>query len=85
MEIPVDWRVVGVTDPLGFAACAPNGRRCYILRGVGKTENRISWSSLVVQWVEDPALSLQWLGTLLWCRFDPWSWKFHMPWMGPKK
>jgi len=26
-----------------------------------------------VQLVKDPALSLQWLGLLLWCRFDSWS------------
>ena len=32
-------------------------------------------NSLVVQWVKDPALSLQWLGLLLWCRFNPWPWE----------
>ena len=26
----------------------------------------ITWSSLVAQWVKDLALSLQWLGSLLW-------------------
>ena len=30
------------------------------------------WSSLVVQKVKDPLFSLQWLGVLLWCRFNPW-------------
>ena len=25
----------------------------------------------MVQWVKDPALSLQWLGSLLWLRLDP--------------
>lgn len=29
-------------------------------------------SSLLVQWVEDPVLSLLWIGWLLWCRFCPW-------------
>ena len=26
----------------------------------------------MAQWVKDLALSLQWLGSLLWCGFDPW-------------
>ena len=29
-------------------------------------------SSLVAQWVKDPVLSLLWLRSLLWGRFDPW-------------
>ena len=28
--------------------------------------------------VKDSALSL------LWLRFDPWPWNFHMPWVLPK-
>lgn len=32
----------------------------------------IHWSSLGTQWVKDPALLLQWLRALLWCRLDPW-------------
>lgn len=28
------------------------------------------WSCLVAQWVKDLVLSLLWLGSLLWCRFD---------------
>ena len=31
-----------------------------------------SWSSLVAEQVKDPVLSLQWLGSLLQCRFSPW-------------
>ena len=44
-----------------------------------------SWSSLVAQWVKDPALSLQWLCSLLWRRFSPWPRNFHMPWAWLKK
>ena len=33
--------------------------------------------SLVVQWVKGLGLSLQQLGSLLWCRFDPWPGNFH--------
>ena len=40
-------------------------------------------SSLVAQWVKDLALSLQELGLLLWCRFDPWPEYLHMPWVWP--
>ena len=34
--------------------------------------------------VKDPALSLQWLGSLLCHGFDPWSKNFHMLWAWPK-
>ena len=32
----------------------------------------------MVQWVKDLALSLQWLGLLLWCGFRPWPRNFCM-------
>ena len=35
-------------------------------------------SSLVLQRIKDPTLSLQWLGSLLWHGFDPWPGNFHM-------
>ena len=38
-------------------------------------------SSLVAQWVKDPALYLWWFGSQLWCRFDPWPRNFSMPWV----
>jgi len=36
----------------------------------------------VAQWVKNPVLSLLWLGSLLWPRFDPWPGNFCMlqPW-----
>jgi len=47
---------------------------------------RKAGSSLVVQWVKDPALSLQQLGSLLWCQFDdPWPRNFCMPRKKPKR
>ena len=39
-------------------------------------------SSPVAQWVKDPALSLQWLRSLLWHGFNPWD--ICMPWAWPK-
>ena len=33
----------------------------------------------MAQQVKDPMLSLQWLGSLPRCRFDPWPWNFHLP------
>ena len=35
-------------------------------------------SSLVVQWVTDLGLSLQWLGSLLWHGFNPWPGNLHV-------
>ena len=35
-------------------------------------------SSLVVHWVKDLMLSLQWLRLLLWLGFDLWPGIFHM-------
>ena len=29
----------------------------------------------MAQWVKELALSLQWLGLLLWVRFNSWPWK----------
>ena len=36
-----------------------------------------------MQWVKDPAFSLQWLWLLLWCGFDPWTGNFCMPQVQP--
>ena len=33
--------------------------------------------------VKDLSLSLLWLGSLLWHRFDPWPGNFCMPWVQP--
>ena len=44
----------------------------------------IPGSSSVLQWVKDPALSLQWLGSLLRHEFNSWPRKFHMLWVGQK-
>ena len=33
----------------------------------------------MVQQFKDPTLSLQWLGSPRWHRFDPWPGNFHMP------
>jgi len=35
-------------------------------------------NSLVEQQVKDPALSLPWLGLLLWQEIDPWPGNFHI-------
>ena len=42
-------------------------------------------SSLVTQWMKDPVLSMLWLQSLLWRRFDPWPRNFHMMQVRPKK
>ena len=42
-------------------------------------------SSLVAQWVKDPVLSLQRLGSLLRCRFSPWPRNFTCHKYGQKK
>ena len=39
----------------------------------------------MAQQVKDPASSLLWLGSLVWCGFDPWYGKFCMPQVWPKK
>ena len=41
--------------------------------------------SSLVQRVKDLALSLQWFGSLLWHRFNPWPQNFHKLHMWPKK
>ena len=42
-------------------------------------------SSLLVQQVNNLALSLWWLGSLLWLGFCPWPGNFHMMWIWPPK
>ena len=44
-----------------------------------------NWSSLVIQRVKDPALSLLWIRLLLWHKFSPWPRNFCMPWVQLKK
>ena len=41
-------------------------------------------NSPVAEQVKYSALSLKWLGSLLWHRFNPWPRNFHMPCMWPK-
>ena len=50
-----------------------------------KQTNKTSREFLVGQQVKDPALSLQWLQSLLWFRFDPWLWNSPMLWEWPAK
>ena len=52
----------------------------------GCVKNADSPSSLVVQQVKDPALSLQQFGSILQRGFLPWpgNWNIYMPWMWPK-
>ena len=45
----------------------------------------ISMSSLVAQWVKNPALSLHWFELPPWHGFGPWPRNFHMLWAWPKK
>ena len=37
----------------------------------------------MARWVKDLALSLRWSRLLLWCKFDPWTWNFHVLWVWP--
>ena len=39
----------------------------------------------MAQWVKGPALSMQWLGSLLWCRFDSWPRNLYVLGAWPKK
>ena len=38
----------------------------------------------MVQWIKDPVLSGQWLGSLLGCGFNPWPRNFYVFWVRPK-
>ena len=49
------------------------------------TKNILEFSCIFLQWVKDLVLSLQWFGSLLWCRFDLWPKNFYMPWAKPKQ
>lgn len=39
----------------------------------------------MAQWIKDPVVLLQQLGSLLWHRFHPWPKNFHMPWVWQNK
>ena len=39
----------------------------------------------MAQWLKDPALSLPWLGSLLWHRFCVWPGNFSMAWACKKQ
>lgn len=43
------------------------------------------WSFPVMQLAKDVTMSLSWLGSLLWRRFNPWSKNFHMMQVRPKE
>ena len=50
----------------------------------GKCISRPQWGVLLVQLVKDLVLSLQWFGSLVWCRLDPWPRNFTMLRIQPK-
>ena len=39
----------------------------------------------MAQWIKEPMLSLLWLWSLLWYRFDPKLENVHMPQLRPKR
>ena len=39
----------------------------------------------MAQWVKDPSLPLQQLGSLLWLKIDPWPRNIHILWVRQKK
>ena len=47
----------------------PGQQSCNVDTNIKKA---IPGNFLVMQRVKDPVVSLQWLGWLLWSRFDPW-------------
>ena len=53
----------------------------YKLRSFKETTSHPKKEFSVAEWVKDPVLSLQWLGLLLCCRFNPWAGMFHMLWV----
>ena len=67
---------------LSFEAIGETGKE-----KTGNSKNKIKtpWSSLVVQQVRDPALSVHQLGPLLWFGFNPRPGNFCMLWAQPKK
>ena len=60
------------------------GCRFHVCDILDKAKNIGIGSSLVVQWVKNPVLSLLWLESLLWHGFHSWPGNFHMPWAWPK-
>ena len=55
------------------------------MHGSSKIKIKEIRSSPVVQWVKDPAWSLQWLRSLLGCGFESWLGNVHIPCVQPKK
>ena len=69
---------------LMFKCVFPTNRTVSYIMKV-QLKNKKYWSSLLTQQVKDPALSLQWLRSLLWRGFDPWPRNFRMPQAWPKQ
>ena len=49
------------------------------LDGQSQSKGGAKRNSPVAEQVKDLELSLQWLWSLLWCRFDLWPGNFYMP------
>ena len=62
------------------------GRSCSLTFVFFLSQESPSWEFPVAQQVKYPALlSLQWLGSLLWCMFNPWPRNFWMQQAWPPK
>ena len=68
------------STPSGARPCVPSGRQASWTDSLGRqgllhdlqSIKTRPWSSLVAWWVKDLALTLVWLGSLLWHGLDPW-------------
>ena len=73
---------VSVAQACSYSSDSTPSLGTSVCHGCGpKKRTKKEWQgrySLVVHQVKDPALSLQRLGSLLWCGFDPWPLNFHM-------
>ena len=78
------WRKPTATVPIGPLAWElPYAEGAAVKKKEEKKKNHLLRSSLVAQQIKDPALSLQWLGSMLWqgkCRQKKKNHLFRQGW-----
>ena len=80
--LQLKWCLCHFEDILSISRHTYSGERCQHFNHHERSRTK---NFLMARCIKNPGLSFSWLRLLLWCKFDPWPWNFHMLQAWPKR